>query len=730
MANSLVGRTLGNYKVIDHLGQGGMATVYVGYQESVDRKVAIKVLPPHPGLDAQFIDRFQVEARTIAKLQHPHILPLYDYGTTDDSILYLVMAYIDGGSLEDRVVDGPIPLETVERFLRQLAGAMDYAHRQGVIHRDIKPGNILIDSEENVLLADFGIAKIADSNMTGTGVVGTPAYMAPEQAQGVGVDKRIDIYALGVVVYQMITGTQPYSAATPMQLLVKVIQDPVPNILTVKSDLPPALGQVMKRVLAKEPDDRYQTATAFADAFSRAIHTRDESLAGIERSVPLTTEDQIATQALKRATAEGTSTVAFDENTQNKIRAASATDPQNQTIIVQQGTSPWLLMGGFALIAIAMIVVVLVVVNQGNKSDDNDGLLTNDGRELVGTAVTNRVEGNATAVAETAVAENAAATQVALENAIPTFGRVTFSSLNALGDSMSVTFNELSPLDSGQVYVAWLVNTITGDSLNIGRAVIDAVGGGSLAYTDEEGRPLPALYNALVLSVEDSASDPTEPSDTIAYSGSVPEQVLTFLNETLLASEENGFNGGSLLDGARTEAATGATHAGLAASATNIGGMHTHSEHTINILRGEQEDYDGDGRGTNPGRGVGVYFFVDQMETLLNDALSAPDASRSLQVDGELVRICLVNTRDRADRVISLEQEILAENDDIANVEPQATESTSIAEQITTGIDLNENGRVDAFENECGLDQVETFSLLAASMDIVQGGLDATTSGE
>ncbi|MEQ8675514.1 MAG: protein kinase [Aggregatilineales bacterium] len=728
MANSLVGRILGNYKVIDHLGQGGMATVYIGFQESVDRKVAIKVLPPHPGLDEQFIERFQVEARTIARLQHPHILPLYDYGTTDDGILYLVMAYIEGGSLEDRVIDGQMPLPTVERFLRQLAGAMDYAHRQDVIHRDIKPGNILIDSEENVLLADFGIAKISDSNMTGTGVVGTPAYMAPEQAQGTGVDKRIDIYALGVVVYQMITGTQPYSAATPMQLLVKVIQDPVPNILTVQSDLPVALSQVMRRVLAKDPDDRYQTATAFAEAFTRAIHTRDESLANIQHTVPLTTEDNVSTQALDRPNV-GSSTIAFDENTQNKIKAASSTDPQNQTIIVQQGTSPLLLLGGFAFIAIAMVLVVLLVLSNQNNNNDDDGLLTDNGREIVGTAIDNRLD-NATSIAATTAAENESATQVALvalEDATPTFGRATFSSLNDLGDSISITFNELQPLATGQVYETWLMNTLTDEKLSLGRTVIDAVGGGSLAYTDADGRPLPALFNAVLISVEASGDDPAEPSDNIAYSGSVPEEVLTFLNETLFASEENGLNGGSLLDGARTEARTGATHAGLAARATNVGGMHTHAEHTINILRGEEEDYDGDGRGTNPGRGVGVYFFVEQMESLLNEALSAPNASRSLQVDGELVRICLVNTRLRGDRVTELEQEILAETEDITNVEPQATESTSVAEQLTTGIDLNENGRVDAFENECGLDQVETFSLLVASMDILEGApADAT----
>src|SRR5690606_18262361 len=187
-----------------------MPAVYLGYQESVDRQVAVKILPPHPGLDENFVERFQLEAKTIARLQHPHILPLYDYGTQED-IVYLVMAYADGGTLDDYVVDGPMPLPLVEKFLREIAGALDYAHRRGVIHRDIKPGNILMDGEGHALLADFGIVKLAEggTNLTGTGVVGTPAYMAPEQAQGAPIDARADIYSLGVVVYQMLTGKQP-----------------------------------------------------------------------------------------------------------------------------------------------------------------------------------------------------------------------------------------------------------------------------------------------------------------------------------------------------------------------------------------------------------------------------------------------------------------------------------------------------------------------------------------
>ncbi|MBZ0274841.1 MAG: serine/threonine protein kinase, partial [Anaerolineae bacterium] len=197
MASSLVGRKLGKYDIIELLGRGGMATVYKGRQSEIDRFVAVKVLPPHPGQDPQFIERFQLEARTIARLQHPHILPLYDYGMQDD-ILYLATAYVSGGSLEDRIKQGPLPLAEVERLLRQIASALDYAHRQNVIHRDIKPGNILLDGEGHALLADFGIVKITggDSRLTGTGgMVGTPAYMSPEQGTGVNITSSVDIYA-------------------------------------------------------------------------------------------------------------------------------------------------------------------------------------------------------------------------------------------------------------------------------------------------------------------------------------------------------------------------------------------------------------------------------------------------------------------------------------------------------------------------------------------------------
>lgn len=696
MSASLIGRTLGKYKIVELLGQGGMATVYIGYQQAVDRRVAIKVLPPHPGLDDQFIDRFQIEARTIARLQHPHILPLYDYGSEDD-ILYLAMAYIEGGTLDDRIARGPMTLRSAEKTLREVASAMDYAHRQGVIHRDIKPGNILIDREGHALLADFGIAKIADSaNLTGTGVVGTPAYMAPEQAQGGVVDHRADIYALGVVVYQMITGRQPFTGDTPMQVLLKVMQEPAPDILDMTDGLPPALSEVMHTVLAKDPQERYQSAVEFAEAFSRAIHASDDSLVAARKEFPLRSASE----------SSGGTTIP-------KASPFSAKPGENQTIIVQQSTNPLLLLGGFAIMAVAIVAVVILVIGSQGRGDDDNAATTQSAVALVGTQTA------AAAAALPTETESPTTTPAPTSVPVQTFGRLSFSNIGGLGDAMSMQVQGLQPVAAGQVYAAWLVNTADDSRLRIGELAVDPLGNGALSFTDSEGRLLPALFNAVFISLETRGSIGDAPSDTIRYSASIPLEVSALLQEMLVASPD-GLNGGSLLDGARAEARVAAQHSGLAASATNVGGMHTHAEHTVNILRGETVDYTGNGRGENPGRGVGVFFFLDRIDDLLNIATTAPGASRLLQSDAEFIRVCLENTRQRAERVIELELELLAAQD-VAAVSQQAEESTAVANVLQSGVDLNENNIIEAFEGECGLDQISTFGILVASMEIVAG---------
>jgi len=691
--SSMIGRTLGQYEIVELVGQGGMATVYKGYQKSLDRHVAIKVLPPHPAMNDQFIQRFELEAKTVGRLQHPHILPLFDYGTQDD-ILYLVMGLVEGGSLSDVIDMGAITMRRVEKILREIASAMDYAHRQGVIHRDIKPGNILIDAEGHALLTDFGIVKMTQqgqsADLTGTGIVGTPAYMAPEQAQGLELDERADIYALGTVVFEMLTGQQPYLADTVMQVLVKQIHDPVPSLLSVNPDMPEAIDDVMQKVLAKDPNDRYSSAADFAEAFSQAVHEDSDSLAAVRSEYPVDTEHAATVAAPNK-----------QPETANIEPKQTDTSP-SQTIIVQQGANPLVLLGGFGLIAVVIVIIAVLLID----GDDNQP----------GTSPTAEIANAPTTEPTT----EAAPTDAPASTAIPvdSFGEINFSSSNGVGDIINVKVEGLASPGAGNVYAVWLVNTETGDTLAIGEITPSAFGEGVLTYTDSDGRMLPASYNAIFLTPEEFVGD--EPTGDVLYSGGIPIEASSSLYAIFVESEE-GIDGGSLLDGAIVEAEFAAQHAGLAARATSIGGLRSHAEHTINILNGTEEDYNDDERGSNPGRGIGVYFFLDRIEDHLNAAATAPESSLELQTNVELIRVCAQNVRLWADRVVALELELLAEDEDITNVEQQATESTELTSSMTEGIDANGDGSVGPFEGECGLNQMPAYGIEIGAVTLVEG---------
>jgi serine/threonine protein kinase len=206
----------------------------------------------------------------ITELEHPHILPIYDYGQ-DDGVPYIAMRYLGGGSMEQWIRRGLPPLRDLERPLRQIAQALDHAHRQGVIHRDLKPGNIMLDEHGNAYLSDFGIARVLGSNLTGSLIVGTPSYMSPEQANGLSIDGRSDIYSLGVVLFEMLTGREPYEAETPMALLLKHINEPMPSVREFRPDVPEPVAQVVHKATAKEPNQRYASATEMIAAFSAAL---------------------------------------------------------------------------------------------------------------------------------------------------------------------------------------------------------------------------------------------------------------------------------------------------------------------------------------------------------------------------------------------------------------------------------------------------------------------------
>ena len=268
----------GRYVIRGEVGRGGMATVFHAYDPRFERDVAIKVLPREFLHDPQFRVRFEREAKTIALIEHPAIVPVYDFGD-EDGQPYIVMRYMSGGSLSDRINKGPLTISEVADMISRLAPALDAAHSKGVIHRDMKPANILYDQYGNSFLSDFGIARLAQATsatLTGGAILGTPAYMSPEQVQGgVDIDGRSDIYSLGVILYQILAGKVPYQANTAAKLMMMHILEPVPHITDAKVELPAAFNTVIEKAMAKNPDDRYQTTVEMAQAVELAAHGAD-----------------------------------------------------------------------------------------------------------------------------------------------------------------------------------------------------------------------------------------------------------------------------------------------------------------------------------------------------------------------------------------------------------------------------------------------------------------------
>ncbi len=281
-AEALIGTVLGTCTLQRLIGQGGMGAVYLAQQSRPRRQVAVKVLLPMASLTpnqlAAFLERFRRETDAAASLEHPNIMPVHEYGERGN-LAYLVMPYIRGGTLRDEMErECPMPLAKVVNYLDQLAAALDCAHAHGVIHRDIKPANILITHEGRLLLTDFGLVKVItesqtpQARLTGEGApVGTPDYMAPEQVIGDKVDGRSDLYSVGIILYQMITGTTPFQGETPMQIASQHLQIPPPSPQMLRPDLPVAAEQVILRALAKRPSDRYARVQDLADAFRMAL---------------------------------------------------------------------------------------------------------------------------------------------------------------------------------------------------------------------------------------------------------------------------------------------------------------------------------------------------------------------------------------------------------------------------------------------------------------------------
>ncbi|MDZ4669521.1 MAG: protein kinase [Phototrophicales bacterium] len=271
--------TIGQYDILEKIGVGGMATVYRAHQRKLDRSVAVKIMHQTISQDENFLARFEREARIIAKLDHPYIVPIYDYDMYEGQP-YLVMKYVDGHTLKAILRQGPVPPREVLRILERVGSALEYAHQQGILHRDIKPSNIMMDTRGEVYLMDFGLARASqsgESTMSADVMLGTPHYISPEQAQGnKDLDSRTDVYSLGVVLYELVTGRVPFMGDTSYGIIHAQITEKPPAPRDINPNIPPSVESVLFKALDKNRDRRYATPMALVNAYREAIEGASE----------------------------------------------------------------------------------------------------------------------------------------------------------------------------------------------------------------------------------------------------------------------------------------------------------------------------------------------------------------------------------------------------------------------------------------------------------------------
>jgi tetratricopeptide (TPR) repeat protein len=274
----VIGATLGRYQIVGEVGRGGFATVYQGYDAGLQRPVALKVLHPELVRDEVALRRFQREAVAVARLRHPNIVVVYEF-SQQDGFAYIAMEYIEGTTLKAKLGQ-PLPLDEAVRIASDVASALEYAHKNGVVHRDIKPANVLLTAENHVVLADFGIAILAQNADSATrGLLGTPQYMAPEQALGEPIDARSDLYALGIVLFEMLAGQVPFRGDTPLATLALQVNAPVPKLRSFNPAVPESVEAMVERALAKDPAQRYPTAEEFRQALLAACDQARNAMA-------------------------------------------------------------------------------------------------------------------------------------------------------------------------------------------------------------------------------------------------------------------------------------------------------------------------------------------------------------------------------------------------------------------------------------------------------------------
>ena len=659
-----IGRTLGRVRIESLVARGGIAEVYLGTHTTLQREVAVKILRNSFEDDPRTRERFELEARAVARLRHPNIVQVFDFDAIDGQP-YIVMEYIRGPSLSSYLLalharKNRLELPVISRLLDGVASALQYAHEGGVVHRDVKPGNILLTSRSlqiapgstmpldfEAVLTDFGLVRILNSSRQTTigQTAGTPAYMSPEQAMGLTTDGRTDIYSLGIVLYEMLSGDVPFDGETTMSVLLKHLNQapaPIPG-------LPPALQAVLDRALAKTADDRFENPKSFAVAFS-------ESLQDTASAKTVSTVTHIATP---NKTSKPSTPVASPRNYWRP-----------------------------ALLAGALIT-------------------------LVGLGVWFRGMLPAAATATPTVSPLPDTSTPAILVSLGPTGILQFHDGEALLDQATLLAEAMPAPPAGSQYEVRLVNG--GEKLSLGILSVNGEGRGSLIYDNPKRENLLATYSGVEVTINTGGASDANGSERVAYFYALPDAPLAYIRELTVSSPTTPEQVG-LIHGLRTNADQLEQAARELLSnyeSEDEDGTRKNAEAMLNILVGDQNldhyrDWNNDKLVTDPGDGYGFLLNGDQLGYVravyshADYAVNASGVSRNIIVNGEDAKVC---TQNLASWAPALRDQLLVilNAASLADMDAAVRRSAELANQMLNGIDLNEDGSVDALAGECGV---------------------------
>jgi tRNA A-37 threonylcarbamoyl transferase component Bud32 len=672
------GKTIGNVRIDKELARGGMGEVYVGTHLRLDRLVTVKVMHSYIEGDLELQARFEREAKVVAALRHPNIVQVFDFDIAEGHP-YIVMEYLRGPSLavylrELNSRNEKLQPAQVARLLSIMAAALDYAHEQGVIHRDIKPGNIILHNKTGLFssdlplssltepaITDFGLVRIHTATQTSAGKrSGTPAYMSPEQAHGLTVDHRSDIYSLGIVLYELIAGHVPFDAETIWAIIYKHINEPPPPI----PGIPPPVQKVIDRVLAKDPDARYQTCRELAADYMDAIGMVSEAnIVRAGAAFPVTRQPEPV--------------VASDQ----RIQPAGLTWKRAAVYSVT----------GLLFLALAIWGVLTFAF---------PGLIAWPG-----------------AIPHTG--EDAAV------------GRLRFQDGTAPADQVTISTSSLEAPPQGSRYEGWLIQDDGEQRISIGVIAFDQQNQGSLAFVDDEGQNLLGKYRTLEITREPDPDPSPNSSNDVAFSVSLPPDGLTHIRHLLFsfsATPENiGFIHGLEADTLLLNESAQQMLASF--EAKDEVGIDLHGERMLNVILGSQsaeyKDWNGDGAVDDPSDGYGLLLngenagYIQGTSTHTNLALTSPDATQNMLTHGKHVKDCATNLDMWTPQLRDQLRAILNTSFDSPELEGMIREAVALADKIRNGIDVNGNESIEPVPGEGGAVTAYEHAYYMADMLIV-----------